>query len=93
MLNVKTSEEAVVSCGTGSPSVKQMLNSWATRKGIISKGWKDLITAILEAGPLLQWKTHWKEEARAIEQQSRAGGLTADQPGTGKVTPCHWEMP
>jgi hypothetical protein len=45
---------AIVEYGMHSPYVKQVLNNWATQNHVISKGWKDLMTAILEAGPQLQ---------------------------------------
>ena len=46
--------EAGVSYGVHSPFVKQMLNSWATRNRIIPQGWKDIVAAVLEAGPQSQ---------------------------------------
>ena len=55
--------------------MKQKLNSWATRNRIIPQDWKYLVTAVLEVGPQLQWKTWWREEAMVIDQQSRARGI------------------
>ena len=51
MLDLKRFKEAMVAYGIQSPYVKQMLNNWPMQNGIIPKDWKDLITAILEAGP------------------------------------------
>jgi len=44
------------------PCVKQVLNDWAMQNYVIPKDWKDLMTAILDAGPWLQWLTWWSEE-------------------------------
>lgn len=41
--------------------------------------WKHLTTAILEAGPRLQWQTCQKEEAKTIKQQNRTRGINIPQ--------------
>ena len=64
----KAFKEAMISYGMHSPSVRQILNNWATQNRIIPQDWKGLVTAILEAGPQLQWLTWWIEEASNIEQ-------------------------
>ena len=74
MLDLRRSKEAMLSCGMHSPFVKQMLNSWSTCNRIIPKDWRDVVTAILGSGPQLKWRTWWKDEAKIIEQQSRAKG-------------------
>ena len=33
----------------------------------------------MEPGPQLQWRTWWKDEAKTIEQQSRARGMEISQ--------------
>ena len=71
MLDLRRFEEAVIH-SVHSLYFKQMLNSWATQNRIIPQDWKDLVTAILETGPLLQWKTWWREETRVMEQWNGA---------------------
>lgn len=56
-----------------------MLNSWATQNRIVPQDWKDLMIAVWESGPQLQWKTWWRDEARTIEQQGRATGYEISQ--------------
>lgn len=53
MLDLKKFKETIVSYGMRSPFVKQMPNSWFTQNRIIPQDWKDLATAVLEAGPQL----------------------------------------
>ena len=53
MSNLKRFKEMVISYGIDSTFVKQMLNSWITWNRIIPQDWKDLVTAVLEAGPQL----------------------------------------
>lgn len=74
-------KEAIISYGMHSTFVKQMLNSWATHNRIISQDQKGLVTAILEAGPQLQWKTWWREEARVREQHGRARAMEISMKG------------
>lgn len=57
ILYLKRFKEAIDSYGMHSPFVKQMLNSWTTWNRIIPGDLKDLIIAVLEADPQLQWKT------------------------------------
>ena len=54
---VREEEEVMVSYGMCSPFVKQVLNSWSTCNRIIPQDWRDLVTAVLEPGPQLQWRT------------------------------------
>ena len=68
MLDLRRLKEAIVSYGMHSSFVRQMLKSWTTKNRTVPQDWKDLITAILESGPQLQWKTWWKEAARIILQ-------------------------
>ena len=66
----KEIQEAIVSYGRHSPFVKQMLNSWSIYNRIIPKDWIELVKAVLEPGPQLQWSTWFREEVKTIEQQS-----------------------
>ena len=75
MLDLRRFKKVVVSYSMHSPSVQQMLKSWPTCNRIIPQDWRDLVTAVLEPGPQLQWRTWWKEEAKTIEQQSRTRGM------------------
>ena len=61
------------------PFVKQMLNSWSCCNRITPKDWLDIVTAVLEAESLLQWKSWWREEDKTIEQGSRARGIEVSQ--------------
>lgn len=59
-------KETMISYGMHSPMENKP--KWATQNKIIPHGWKGLVTAVLEAGPQLQWLTRWREEASNIEQ-------------------------
>ena len=56
-----------------------MSNLWATKNRIIPQDWKDFASAVLEAGPQLQWRAWWREEIRALEQQGRTRGHVISQ--------------
>ena len=75
MLDFRRFKEVIISYGTNSPLVKQMLNSWSTSKWIVPQDQKVLGTAVLAPGPQLQWRDWWKDEARTIRQGSRARGI------------------
>jgi hypothetical protein len=47
----KAFKEAMISYGMHSPSVRQILNNWATQNRLISQAWKVFVTAVLETGP------------------------------------------
>ena len=51
-----------------------MLNSWSTSNRIIPQDWRDLVTAVLEPGPQLQWRAWGKDEAKTFQQKSRTTG-------------------
>lgn len=40
---------------------------------------KKLLTAVLEAGPQLHWRTWWRDKAKVIKQQGRARCYEASQ--------------
>ena len=79
MLKLWTVKEAIVIYGMHSPFVKQMPNSWSCCNRVTPKDWLDMVTAMLEAGLLIQWKSWWREEAKTIEQRSRARGIEVSQ--------------
>ena len=78
MLDLRRFDKVIVSYGIHSPFVKQMLNSWSTCNRITLQDCRDLVTANLEPGPQLQWKTWW-EKAKTIEKQSRDRGMKISQ--------------
>ena len=49
-----------------------MLNPWPVCNRIIPNSWKDLVNRLLEIGTQLQWSTWLKEDAKIIEQQTKA---------------------
>ena len=72
-------KEAIVSYGIHSPFIRQLLNSWSTCHQVTPKDWLDMATEVLETGPLIQWKSWWREEAKMIEQRNSARGLELSQ--------------
>ena len=56
-----------------------MLNSWSVYNRIIPKDWIDLVKGVLEPGSQLQWSTWFREEAKTIEQWSKARGMEISQ--------------
>ena len=79
ILDLRRVKEATVLYGIHSPFVKQLLNSWSTCHQITPKDWLDMATAVLEAGPLMQFKAWLREEAKVIEQRNRARGIDISQ--------------
>lgn len=59
ILDLKIFKFALISYGMYSPFVKKSLTSWLTSNRIAPQNWKDLVTALLEPGPQLQWMTKW----------------------------------
>ena len=55
--------------------MRQIINNWATQNKIIPQDWTDLMTAIYEAGPQLQWLMWWREESVTREQCNHAIGI------------------
>ena len=72
MLYLRRFKEVIVSYGTHSPFVKQMLNLWSICNTIIPKDWKELVEAVLEPSPQMQWNTWFREDSKMIEQWSKA---------------------
>ena len=56
-----------------------MLNLWSVCNRIIPNDCIELIKAVLEPGPQLQWSTWFREEAKIIEQWSKARGREISQ--------------
>jgi hypothetical protein len=54
MIDLWCFKEAIFSYEMHLPYVKQILNNWATQNRIITQDLKGLVTAVLEAGLLLQ---------------------------------------
>ena len=67
---LKRFKEVVMPYGLYSPSVRQILNNWATQNCIIPKDCRKLMSAIVEYAPHRQWLTWWKDEASVMEQQN-----------------------
>ena len=67
MLGLRRFKKAIVSYGTHSPFVRQMLNLWSVCNRIIPEDWTELVKDVLEPGPQLQWSTWFREEANTTE--------------------------
>lgn len=61
---------SVVAYGMYLAYVRQVINNWAMQTRIRPQDRKDLMAAILEAGPQLKWLTWWREESVATEQHN-----------------------
>ena len=73
VLDLRKFKKAVVS------NVKQMFNLWSVCNRIIPKDWIDLVKAVLEPGPQLQWSTWFREGAKTVEQWSKPRGMDISQ--------------
>ena len=62
-----------------SPYVRQQVKTWASRNKITPHNLIKLISAVLEHGPQLQWKSYWRESAKALEHQGRVKGFETSQ--------------
>ena len=63
-----------------------MLNLWSVCNRIIPNDCIELVKAVLEPDPQLQWRSWFREEAKIIEKWSRARGREISQdhiPGEG----------
>ena len=74
ILGLRRLKEATTSYGMHSLFVKQMLNAWSASRRIIPQDWRDLVTAILEPGPQLQWRTWNKNDAKIVGQRNTSRG-------------------
>ena len=79
MLDFRRFKEAIVSYGMHSPFVKQMFNLWLACNRILPKVRTELVIGILEPSPQLQWSTWFSEEAKILEQWSKARGREISQ--------------
>ena len=78
-LDLKRFKEVIASYGMYSPFTKQILNLQSLCNRIISKDWIDLAKAVLEPGSQLQWSIWFRDEAKTIEQWSKARGMEISQ--------------
>ena len=62
-----------------SPYVRELVKTWASRNKVIPHDWLQLVSAVLEHGTQLQWKSFWREEAKVLEHQGRVRGFEASQ--------------
>ena len=62
-----------------SPSVREMVTTWASSNKSTSHDCLQLVCVGLEDGPQLQWKCYWREEPKALEHQGRVRGFEASQ--------------
>lgn len=69
MKSLKGIKKAVVSYGIPSPYVKKLVESWATRYRVTPNDWGQLVSAVLEISPQIEWRALWREEAKALEHQ------------------------
>ena len=56
-----------------------MLNLWSVCNRIIPNDCIELVKAVLEPDPQLQWRSWFREEAKTMEQQSKARGMEISQ--------------
>ena len=77
MKDLKDIKQTVVSYGMHSPYTRELVKIWVSRNKVTSHDQIQLVSAVLEDGPQLQWKCYWREEAKALEQQGRVKGFEA----------------
>lgn len=53
--------------------------TWALSNRVTPHDWFQLVSAVLEHGPQLQWKSYWREKAKSLEQQGRVKRFEASQ--------------
>ena len=56
-----------------------MLNLWSIWNRIIPKNGRELVKGLLAFGPQLQWSMWFREDAKIIEQWSKARGVKISQ--------------
>ena len=59
--------------------MKELVNTWASRNKVTPHDWLQLVSSVLDHGPQLQWKSFWREEAKALEHQGRVRGFEDSQ--------------
>ena len=64
--DMKEIKQAVVSYGMHSPHVRELVNTWASRNKVTPHDWLQLVSAVLDHGPQLQWKSFWREKAKTL---------------------------
>ena len=75
MNDLKEFKQAIVNYGLHSSFVREMLKSWALSSRATPQDWNQLISAVLENGPLWHFKCLFKQEARLLQQQESAKGI------------------
>ena len=79
MKGSKDTKEAVASYGLHPLYVSQLVKTQASRNKVTPHDWLQLVSAVLDHVPQLQWESYWREEAKALEHQSRVRGFEASQ--------------
>ena len=79
MLDLRRFKEARVLYGMHSTFVRQVLNLWSVCNRIIPKPCIELVKGALEPSPQLQWSMWFREEAKIIEQWSKASSREISQ--------------
>ena len=79
MLDLRRFKKSMVSKNMHSPFVKHKLNLRSVCSRIVPKDLIYLTKAVLEAGPQLPWSIWFREEAKTIEQFSKAWGVEVSQ--------------
>lgn len=77
MKDLKDDKEAVLSYDKHSPYVRQLLKTRASRNKVTTHDQIQLVSAVLDHGPQLQWKSYWK--AKTLENQSRVRDFEVSQ--------------
>ena len=79
MKGPKDTKEVVASYGLHPLYVRQLVKTWASRNKVTPHDWLQLVSAVLDHVPQLQWECYWREEAKALEHQGRVRGFEASQ--------------
>ena len=64
MNDLKEFKQTIVNYGLHSSFVREMLKSWALSSRATPQDWNQLMSAVLENGPLWHFKCLFKQEAR-----------------------------
>lgn len=76
---LKDIKGAIVSSTLHSTYVRLLINTWSSKTRITTTDWLQLVLEVLEYGPPFQWKSYWREEEKALEQQSKIKGYKVSQ--------------
>ena len=75
MNDMKEIKQAVMSFGLHSSFFKEMLKTWSISNKVKCHDWIQLVSAVLESRPQLNWKCLFRQEARLLEDEERAKGI------------------